>query len=83
MEWKGFTAVRYLMQQMLPRPYILECTQQALVSGCVLCSTAASSCGRVNCDKQDFSLFDFCRYLDMFADDLFFVLFLLATLAED
>ena len=26
------TAVRYLMQWMLPRPYTLECTQQALVS---------------------------------------------------
>ena len=32
-EWKGSTAVRYLMQSMLPRPYTLECTQQALVSG--------------------------------------------------
>ena len=86
-EWKESTAVRYLMQRMLPRPYTLECTQQALVSGYVLCSTAASSCGRVNCDKQDFSLFNrlqkFCRFLDMFTDGLFFVLLLLATLAED
>ena len=32
-EWKGSTTVRYLMQWMSPRPYTLECTQQALVSG--------------------------------------------------
>ena len=31
-EWMGSTAVRYLIQRMLPRPYTLECTQQALVS---------------------------------------------------
>ena len=31
-ERKGSTAVRYLIQWMLPRPYTLECTQQALVS---------------------------------------------------
>ena len=34
-EWKGSTAVRYLIQWMLPRTYTLECTQQALVSVCV------------------------------------------------
>ena len=32
MEWRGSTAVRYLIQWMLSRPYTLECTQQALVS---------------------------------------------------
>ena len=31
-EWKGSTTVRYLTQCMLPSPYTLECTQQALVS---------------------------------------------------
>ena len=31
-ERRGSTAVRYLMQYMLSRPYTLECTQQALVS---------------------------------------------------
>ena len=30
-EWKGSTCVRYLIQWTLPRPYTLECTQQALV----------------------------------------------------
>ena len=28
----GSTAARYLIQQMLPRPYTLECTMQVLVS---------------------------------------------------
>ena len=32
-EWKGSTAVRYLILLVLSRPYTLECTQQALVSG--------------------------------------------------
>ena len=32
-EWKGSTAVRYLILWVLPRPYTLECTQKALVSG--------------------------------------------------
>ena len=32
-ERKGSTTVRYLMQWRLSRPYTLECTQQALVSG--------------------------------------------------
>ena len=31
-ERMGSTAVRYLIQQMLYRPYTLECTQQTLVS---------------------------------------------------
>ena len=30
-EWMGFTAVRYLFQQMLSRPYTLECTTQTVV----------------------------------------------------
>ena len=30
-----------------------------------------------------YTLQKFCRFLDMFIDGLFFVLFLLATLAED
>ena len=30
----GSTAVRYLIQQMLPRPYTLESTKQAVVSQC-------------------------------------------------
>ena len=33
MEWKESTVVRYLILLALPRPYTLECTQQALVSG--------------------------------------------------
>ena len=32
-EWKESTAVRYLILLALSRPYTLECTQQALVSG--------------------------------------------------
>ena len=32
-EWKGSTTVRYLIQWVLLRPYTLEYTQQALVSG--------------------------------------------------
>ena len=32
-EMRGSTAVRYLMQWILPRPCTLECTQQAVVSG--------------------------------------------------
>ena len=32
-ERKGSTAVRYLILLVLSRPYTLECTQQALVSG--------------------------------------------------
>ena len=31
-EWKGSTTVRYLIQQIFIRPYILECTTQAMVS---------------------------------------------------
>ena len=32
-EWKGSTAVRYLILLVLPRLYTLECTQPVLVSG--------------------------------------------------
>ena len=31
-EWRGSTTVRYLIQQILIRPYSLDCTQQTLVS---------------------------------------------------
>ena len=55
-EWKGSTAVRYLILLALPRPYTLECTQQTLVSGmCTLlfCNHTTGLCWRnVNCDRQ-------------------------------
>ena len=35
-EWKGSTTVTYLIQRMLPRPYTLECTTQALVRNKVI-----------------------------------------------
>ena len=38
-EWRGSTAVRYVIQGMLTRPYTLECTQQAVVS--LLCTDCA------------------------------------------
>ena len=50
-EWMGSTAVRYLIQWMLPRPYTLECTQQTpvMVSNTFMihsCSVQLSSyCG--------------------------------------
>ena len=40
-EWRGSTAVRYVIQGMLTRPYTLECTQQAVVS--LLCTDCAWS----------------------------------------
>ena len=37
-ERMGSIAVTYLIQCMLPRPYTLECTQQALVSSKCMCT---------------------------------------------
>ena len=44
-ERKGSTTVRYLIQQMSPRPYTLECTTQAVVSDtlCTLLTTLRQS----------------------------------------
>ena len=38
-EWRGSTAVRYVIQGMLTRPYTLQCTQRAVVS--LLCTDCA------------------------------------------
>ena len=58
-EWKGSTTVRYLILLVLPRPYTLECTLQALVSDTLKRSWFIQICTKSCKSKLFFTLLEF------------------------